>query len=482
MSDDEDQGPRVSMLSQTKMTVRGAPSTSFSSAPVGSFGVATAATGSSSGASISSTFMSMTQPSQMPSGLSFGQQSHQPGSLQIPNNAPPSLSQAGDTPVVSCPKCNGPTQVKVSKSAKNPGRSFFSCVASCDGWIGWVDEVNSRKRKFNQISGDGDASLGPDAKRTKPDPKYPNITVNCNCGKPAEMFYASNQCKYFYKCATQPGGDMNDPQKCTFFLGEDQLKSDPRLASNGIEYHIPNLKLYMDPCVPDGRSGQYAFVVNLFAEIAKKHDWEMRFATLFETEHQHINGKLVRPLGVDAFEYDAKWVRVLPNDFHLQSDEDVWIQSHGTRFGDFGIVRGARARADLLAFNMPRKSQFVIFDRKTIWEYLETVHFVTIITRAYETLCIASPEIATTVLPLEGVLACIRTCDSKSIPSALKPYLYTMNPLEAHQKILFEYALQEEWVRVSLSDLLEYVQPWATWDYGEQDVALVHTALAVDDK
>jgi hypothetical protein len=40
-----------------------------------------------------------------------------------------------------CKECSTPCQRNVSRTAKNPGRAFWSCPGKCKVWNGWEDEV-----------------------------------------------------------------------------------------------------------------------------------------------------------------------------------------------------------------------------------------------------------------------------------------------------------------------------------------------------
>lgn len=40
----------------------------------------------------------------------------------------------------NCKDCDGQLEVRASKSAKNPGRQYWSCPSRCKVWNGWIDD------------------------------------------------------------------------------------------------------------------------------------------------------------------------------------------------------------------------------------------------------------------------------------------------------------------------------------------------------
>jgi len=48
--------------------------------------------------------------------------------------------------VVNCIKCcGGPVEIKVCDSRDNKGKEFYSCASGCQGWIGWVEDLQPQK-------------------------------------------------------------------------------------------------------------------------------------------------------------------------------------------------------------------------------------------------------------------------------------------------------------------------------------------------
>ncbi|CAL5384043.1 unnamed protein product [Camellia sinensis] len=58
--------------------------------------------------------------------------------------------------------------VKISKSAKNPGRAFYVCPRTtqrCASWVGWCDEFHSTSLRADQPHNDVDQGLRADVAR-----------------------------------------------------------------------------------------------------------------------------------------------------------------------------------------------------------------------------------------------------------------------------------------------------------------------------
>ncbi|KAI7981895.1 hypothetical protein LOK49_Contig10G00008 [Camellia lanceoleosa] len=76
-------------------------------------------------------------------------------------------SATSSWPLRMCACGFGYCVVKISRSAKNPGRAFYVCPRPmrCASWVGWCDEFHSTNLRADQPHNDVDQGLRADVAR-----------------------------------------------------------------------------------------------------------------------------------------------------------------------------------------------------------------------------------------------------------------------------------------------------------------------------